>query len=623
MSKAVPKTPAPLWAIVRTSLSADTGLHLVLGWPGLLAFCSPVTMRADPCRGAHGLRQSLRAPAPPGPSSRRGRARLSRRTDGPWRRAWAVVWLVVVACGVASAVHAAPPSQGTPATLHIAATLTLSGDTAAYGRLALEGAQLAVEEANATGTGPAIDLLPAADRGTPAGGQEAARQLTASDALVVVGPSHTVVAVEAGAVYADAGLACVTTTAGGDTVTQHATIFRASYLTSALGESLAHYLRYALRGTRAAVIVKEDEGYGEDVAAGFRRAAERLGITTTYHPFSTTAEVEAAAQRVAADPAHPAVILAMLLQNPVPAVITLRRQKAQGPILGPTSIAGEFFADLFKDQPEERQQPGFFTDGIYATLPLLFDSGNAATLALANRYRARFGREPTFIVAQGYEAARIAIAAVRATAAQTLATADRRTRREAIRTYLSELDRPERGVEGLNGPLWFTPERGRQQPLRVGRFHGAAFESAPLQLTPVPTPDPAELASGAVFAVEPGRYARLQRAVYTGVFINEIARLDLTRSSFNADFYLWVRFARDAGQSPDDPTDLTFPTLLSGTFDRTRPAAQRTLPDGTEYRLWRVQGEFRNDFDLRRFPFDTQTLTLRFGNARGDMYRIV
>jgi hypothetical protein len=39
------------------------------------------------------------------------------------------------------------------------------------------------------------------------------------------------------------------------------------------------------------------------------------------------------------------------------------------------------------------------------------------------------------------------------------------------------------------------------------------------------------------------------------------------------------------------------------------------MPDGTEYRLWRVQGNFRNDFDLHRYPFDRQNLSLSFFNA--------
>src|SRR5262245_1687314 len=90
-----------------------------------------------------------------------------------------VIWLVVVTCGVASAVHAAPPSRGQQVTLKIAANVDLSGtDAAAYGRPTLEGAQLAIEEANATGASPAIALVAYDNRGTPEGGQEAARQIT-------------------------------------------------------------------------------------------------------------------------------------------------------------------------------------------------------------------------------------------------------------------------------------------------------------------------------------------------------------------------------------------------------------------------------------------------------------
>jgi branched-chain amino acid transport system substrate-binding protein len=105
--------------------------------------------------------------------------------------------------------------------------------------------------------------------------------------------------------------------------------------------------------------------------------------------------------------------------------------------------------------------------------------------------------------------------------------------------------------------------------------------------------------------------------------MNEIPRVDVARSSFEADFYFWLRYARDAGPGSPDPTDLIFPNMISGSFDRARPAEQGVMNDGTEYRLWRVRGEFRNDFDLRRFPFDRQTLSLGFGHARAAAERIV
>jgi branched-chain amino acid transport system substrate-binding protein len=63
--------------------------------------------------------------------------------------------------------------------------------------------------------------------------------------------------------------------------------------------------------------------------------------------------------------------------------------------------------------------------------------------------------------------------------------------------------------------------------------------------------------------------------------------------------------------------------MIRGTFDSTRPALQGELDDGTSYRLWQVRGDFRNDFDLRRYPFDRQTLTVEFFHARADADRIV
>src|SRR5262249_23542209 len=148
--------------------------------------------------------------------------------------------------------------------------------------------------------------------------------------------------------------------------------------------------------------------------------------------------------------------------------------------------------------------------------------------------------------------------------------------------------------------FWFDESRARQQAIRVGRFNGGRFESAPIQIVSLPAPDPAAITSRAVFGLNPGRHAPPPPGGYTGIFLNEIPRIDLTRSSFTADFYLWLRFAHKAGPGSADPTNLHFPSLVSGGFDRDQPMQQRVMEDGTEYWLWRMQGEFRNDFDLRR-----------------------
>ena len=309
----------------------------------------------------------------------------------------------------------APPADAQQQTAKIAVALALTGATASIGRPQLDGIRLAVEEANAAGGGPTIELAVHDDTSNIDTGKKLAQQMGASDALLVVGPATTPMSLETGRIYSDAGIVNIGATPTGDEVTEPPNFFRVPPSTSDVGEMLTSYLRYVLGGKRAIVIYKDD-GYGTVVADGFRRAAPGLGIATEYRAFKTVAEFEEAARLAAADPANPAIVIAGYDTDTVPVLTTLRRQGARGPILGTTTMAGEVYNRLFADQPEERQKPGFFTDGVYAATPVIFDSSNAETLAFADRFRARFGYEPELFATQGYEGARLAVAAVRATA---------------------------------------------------------------------------------------------------------------------------------------------------------------------------------------------------------------
>ena len=175
--------------------------------------------------------------------------------------------------------------------------------------------------------------------------------------------------------------------------------------------------------------------------------------------------------------------------------------------------------------------------------------------------------------------------------------------RAAALKYLRALNDPLRAPSGLLGPIVFDSARGRQAAIRMGRFNRGRFESAPLQIVSVLTPHEADMKSGAVFEMSPGRYVRLQQVIYSGIFLNEIMWMEQARSTFAADFYIWLRFAKNTGPDAADPTEIKFPNLSEGRFDREHPVEQREMPDGTSYFLWRVQAAFRNNFDLRRYPF--------------------
>ena len=232
--------------------------------------------------------------------------------------------------------------------------------------------------------------------------------MAAGDAVAVIGPSLSTVALAVQPIYAEAGLAVVAPNIGTD---ETAGIFRLNLGQSGVGEAMADYLHHALAGRRAAVI-HSDDGLGRPLARGFRRGAERLGIAVSYHPVSGPEQAAAAARRVAGDPARPAVVLGMLETAAVPVLRVLRRADVPGPFLATASFAYGGYARLFAAEPEERDAPGFFTDGLYAASPVLFDSGSAALLAFGERFRARHGHEPSWRVVLAYDATRMLLGAV-------------------------------------------------------------------------------------------------------------------------------------------------------------------------------------------------------------------
>jgi ABC-type branched-subunit amino acid transport system substrate-binding protein len=502
----------------------------------------------------------------------------------------------------------------------IAVQSSLTGNGAFAGKALVEAILFAVETANAAGGDMHFNVAVYDDGSTQAEANAVAHKIATSDALIVLGPALSQIAIDTCPAYTAAGVAVVVASAHADAITRTAACHRTVISTGDMGDALANYLGHVLNAKTARLIYAEN-GYGQPLAQRFRETAERLGVAADITGFKKPAERDAASRLAIASQDQPPLILGMTAPDASPLLIALKRAHYRGPIFGTTTMArASFFAD-FASQPEEKEKPGFFTDGVYATSPVMIDSANAATLAYTARFEAHFGHQPSWESVQADEASSLAMAAIRA----ALAThpADTAAARRAVMAYFKSLDSPATALSGLAGPIWFTPDRVRPEPVRMGRFHDGLFESAPLQIVPVTVPDKDAIASGAVFDLGDGHYGRLQSVVYTGVFMNEITRIDLPQSSFGADFYLWERYAPKRGPDAADPARLVFPNMVSGSFDRDHPSEQATMPDGTEYRLWRVRGVFRNDFDLRRYPFDNQDLSLTFFNALAASDKIV
>lgn len=533
-------------------------------------------------------------------------------------RVWPAAMALLAALLAALPGRAQPP----PGAAVIAAPLSLTGEGESFGQPTLDGLRLAVEEAMAASPELRLHIEPLDDRSEDATARALAEQLAAGPAVAAIGPSFSTSSLAAGPAYAAGGLVSLPATATSDAITENATTFRVVFKNSDQGEMLALYLARVLNRRSASVVVVQS-GYGATLQEGFVRAAARLGLDVILHPLARDAD-EAALTAISAEMLRAperAVVLLTLDPEGARLLTRLRRGGHAGPFLGGDAFGDAAFSRLFAAEPEERRRPGHFTNELYALAPVILDSANAETLAFARRFRARFGRDPVWQAVAGYDAGRLVVAAIRQ--ARAAGHNDPAPMRVSVRQFLQSLNEAARAEPGLLGPFWFDANRARQQAIRVGRFRAGNFESAPLQIISVGNPDADDVAAGAVFELGEGRFGRLQRVVHTGVYINELQRVDIPRSSFGADIYFWLRFAGEAGPRAADPTDILFPTMIGGGFDPARPSERRERADGTQYWLWRVQGEFRNDFDLRRYPFDRQVLALPFFNARAANDRIV
>ncbi len=89
--------------------------------------------------------------------------------------------------------------------VEIAVALSLSGDGISFGQPTLEGIQLAIEEANARGEGPHINLTVYDDQSSDDEAAAIAEQIAASPAVLMLGPSFSTASLVAVPAYADAG----------------------------------------------------------------------------------------------------------------------------------------------------------------------------------------------------------------------------------------------------------------------------------------------------------------------------------------------------------------------------------------------------------------------------------
>lgn len=525
------------------------------------------------------------------------------------------------------------PKADSKIAIPIAVAVPLSGTGAAIGQEIVQSIQLYADVVNREGgvNGHPLKLLVFDDKGSPETAEQVAQEVVKTPALVLLGHGSSDASIAAGSIYQAHNLPAITGTANNEKVTaDRPYYFRMVYTNSTMGSVSSIYAQQVL-GFKTASIIYDQESSNErsqsEVIKSVFGAKGTIKHIWALDSKNRQQSISQIVRELAADP-DPGIVFVTLTKQDVAEdlLVALRRRGLKTPLLGDQVLSRESFAKRFEKYPEENKDPGFFTDGIYVPSPILFDSAGADAQDFATSYQKAYGNPPSYSGAKFYEAAIVAVDALRKAKPQ-ITSANVDSDREQVRQALSELNSRKTALNGLTGPLYFNANRSSNQPVRIAQFYDRKLISSVQQFTPVNNPEqlnlPREVQAGNM--VRSGdQYFWQQRVVYTGIDINKLNRIDQSKSNFTTDFYIWFRYSGN-----DDPINIEFPDAVGNSVNPTAPIfdaknfLKSKTTNGLNYRLYRVRGEFKNVFDFRDYPFDAQKLTIRFDNPNLSTDRLI
>lgn len=488
----------------------------------------------------------------------------------------------------------------------------MSGPVAFQGEVMRDGAKLAVDQINAAGGvgGRKITLQVLDDRNDAKVAVQLAEEAVKSGALAVIGHRSSSTTIAAGKVYKEAHIPAVTGSAAAPEVTAgNPWYFRMLSDTASQGEILAGYASVVL-GARKATLLIEESAYGLSLAESFRKTAEGFGLTI---------------EREWRYPEDPAAFKTFIADNPVPATPSgrehltvlaapeasarfilprLRDGGDNSTVLSGQSVGKENFNDHFKDLPAERQQPGFYTDGVIATSAGLSDTAGAEARRFFKAFEDTFGHPADATTMAYYDSTRLIIqglAAIGATGADVV------QERSQLREYLEQRRNPEFAFMGAGGRIYFDQNRSAVQSVPIGRFVHGRFVAAPYQLEIIRDPDKVpdfdtELKAGNIVPMGKNHLSKVQ-VVYAGIDIIDITSIDMRNGTYKADLFLWLRHQGEIKAADIEFVNAAAPISLGA------PIWQRKRGDTTTT-TYRIKGVFKADFDYKDYPFDRQTLPL-------------
>ncbi|HEU4411281.1 MAG TPA: ABC transporter substrate-binding protein [Polyangiaceae bacterium] len=354
-----------------------------------------------------------------------------------------------------------PPPRGDTGPggeLRVGAYLSLSGEEAQFGIDTREGIDLATGEANAAGgvRGRRLVVVYADDKTDPYETAQKVRMLIDREGvLALLGEVASGRSRVGGLVANQRKVPMITPSSTDARVTRgRPYVFRACFTSEAQASAAAAFVARSLGRRKAALLYAAQDPYSSGLAAAFRKAALALSLPLVAEKGFQKGEKNFRTYLNQLAAAGPDVVYAPLYYTDM--VPVARQARAAGL---PGSL---FFGCDAWDAEDLLRDAGAELEGALFTNHYALDVPWESSTRFVAAYRRRFGREPSGIAAQGYDAARLLYDAI--VRAEPL---DREGLRGAIAAT--------RGFGGATGAISIDDERNAQKAVLVVAVRGGRF----------------------------------------------------------------------------------------------------------------------------------------------------
>jgi ABC-type branched-subunit amino acid transport system substrate-binding protein len=500
----------------------------------------------------------------------------------------------------------------------------MSGANAANGLEMVRGASMYIDEINQTGGifGRKIKIQVNDDKSDVQVAVKIASQIVQDkDVLVVLGHYFSSTSILAGEIYKTNGLPAITASATRDRITTgNDYYFRTISKNSTMGRFAIKFIQNILKPD-SITLIADTSSYGKILPERINKYAKEVGIV-----FQNQWIIDSSSPK---NEQQLKKIIATLRANNSPGLIFLVTNAATGAkiisslqypgskytFLGPDSFSNNTFISELKNYKQELAVPGYYSNGIYSIPPSLPDVSGQKTIQFARKYFSKFNEEATWIASNYYEAAKVAIEAIKITdlRGKNDFRGDRRRVKESLLIFSSD----DIFVDGLDNKIYFDSNGDVNKSMIVAKYTNQILFPHHTQLSfdnshSLPTPGKTKEKPITIH----GKKLSKNQIIKIGIDIHKISNLDIKQSKVNLVFYIWFRYSGEFNPEKIKFLNTASPIVLN------KPILEKKVRNQT-VKAFLVEADFLCDLNFTDYPFDSQKLNILLRHSEKDRNSLI